>query len=472
MNYLVALVTAATSVACLSSPSPLEEETRADTTPDADGTSTEVETTEVVEVEVEAALETEVETTEVVEVETVEETEVETTQDVEVETNDDAETLEEVVTPRPLDLSLAQSADLWLIENERIKMALEARSGWLPSQVAPGPSAPNIAFGAEHGQPNHTGEEWLGLTLFPVVHAWENDVAPDVQERGPAVVQVDKSWVLEARSPPFPALSGQTRITVHADGRVIIAYDIRSEVERLDTYLVAYAAFDIDFVDHVSLGGDEFSMPSGQVTPDGSRFYDGTPATPYLCVRGSGLWGAMAAGFIASPTASPASARVTENAGNGTAVHSVRLQYDLSDGVTPAGSFTARYLLVLDDADDCSAVANAAAAFREPPALTATNGEPVVDAAGDADRDGFIEASGAYAVRPTSHALSFTLAGPVPSLTLRVLSGLNPRATVSLGGVPLVDGRDFIAAPSSEQLGGWLVILRPVPAATVVDVSW
>ena len=475
MNYLVALVTATTCVACLSSPTPLEEETRPDTTSeveapdlvdtvetvdDADVTGAEtvpeVETTTDTTIETEAIEEAEtapevetsqeVETTPDAEVETTPDAEVETTSDAEVETEaseeaetvaevevdiettPDVETIEEVETHAPLALSLAQSEDTWSIENERLDVVLEGRSGWLPAQLATGPSAPNLVHGERIGNLGQTNEEWVGLILFDLAHLWRHDVTPEVDERGPAVVRMWKTWRFDSTNGTGTFMSGRTDMTVHADGRVVLSYDVSVPSQRVGT-LVAYVALDIERFTNVTFGdGTAFPLPSGEPEiGDGYVNLGGFTRQDvnYLCAWANNATNRHAVGFVAKRAGDNLLLpRLTEHSfvrdEPDAPPHSVRLQYDLARSSVGAGFYAGRFLLVIDDSRDCTHVATLAAAFRTPPSLTFSVGNLELDEAGDHDGDGYNDVTGAYSVSTSTRALAFRAVGAVPSATLRV----------------------------------------------------
>jgi len=390
----------------------------------------------------------------------------------EPDVSDVADTSDGEVTPAsPLALVLTEEASGWTIANARLLVALGADTGWLPRDLR-GPSGgggthENLLYGRASG-PTHTHEEWVGLSLFDFAHLWSELTTPSRRAVGPAVVQTFKDWSYTG------FMNGSTLMTVHADGRIVLSYEVSVPSSRAAT-LVSYAALDITRFTHVRSGSALlFDLPSGDTAAGGIRFLGGSNLieSDYLCA--SNISSGDVVGFVAHPieALNPLLARITENAFGAQDPHSIRLQYDLARETVSARSYAARLLLTVDGSGLCANAAALAAAFREPPSFEVSEGIAITDQQGDVDHDGFLETIGAYIFAAPAGVLSLTPRGPLPSVTLRIIAANWATPVITVDDSALVEGVDFLAQPADGGSSGWITIVRPLIAGAALSIDW
>ncbi|MCC6623190.1 MAG: hypothetical protein IT385_18165 [Deltaproteobacteria bacterium] len=372
---------------------------------------------------------------------------------------------EVTTTPPASALTSTLDSERWVIGNDRFEVVLEADTGWLPAELRTFQgSGANLVY----GNTTQSSESWLGLSLYDRAHLWADATQLDASDAGGAIVRASKTWAFQGE------MSGTTELTVHADGRLVVSWDITVPTTRAPATLVAYTTLDILRFTHVEAGtADSWTLPTGQ-TPGGGFTFLTTALgdVPYLCARHTATRDVV--GFVERGVASldPLLPRITEHAGGAGTVHSLRLQYDFARDSVPAGTYAGRLLLAVDGTTTCDRVAAQAEAFRAPAALTMSIGALRLDAPGDADADGYVEAGGYYTIASTTRAATLIPARTLPSLTLRLFGTGWSQPTLVAGATTLAHGTDFIAQPAAAGDGGWVVLLRPLSAGAGLSITW
>jgi len=383
-----------------------------------------------------------------------------TTQDVDVETSPDTE-----VTPSPLALVVDDGDGFKALSNERIALTLTEESGWMPQSLfGPSGSGAELLYGG--GDPL---EHWLGVLMLGRGALFQDPTMTTTIEAGPGLVHLRKVTTA--------GLVTTTDMTLHADGRLHIAYRITVGAQASDSWLVSYVALPLTAVTRVQVGDETpVTLPTGNAVDGRLHFVGGLDLDdpPYLCAFNPGSGDVV--GWIVHDTAAGTMplARITESSVGGAVAHSVRLQYDWQRNSVAPSTYTAEHLLITASGSSCTGVATWAAAFRSPPALLMVEGTLVTNGAGDLDTDGFVEARGHYQVAAPGSLVTVETPTSLPGVTLRIqASNFEIPVAVSVGATPLVDGVDYLAQVTTQSpAGGIVVLLRALPANTALTVSW
>jgi len=374
----------------------------------------------------------------------------------------------DVVTPAPMALASTLQGTRMSVHNDAFTLGFSQASGYLPDRLVNNVRPDeNLVFGD-----TDIHEVFVGLSLFDIFHVWQNIGLPVIDLAGPALVALHKDWTFGAED---RNMQGHTWMTIHADGRIYLAFDFSTNFQADGATLVAYAALDISRFSRVFVGPSTSSaLPSGNATA-AEPWFSGIPGVaPYLCATNE-INGDTVGWINRQITASPIiDERITEFVTSTTADASVRLQYDFWTNGTPAGTYAGRFLLGFDASGSCGRIGQWADAFHSPPTMSVSSGVLDGNADGDSDHDGFNDRGGYYSIDADgARAVVFQLAEAVQSLSLRIHGTPSWGApTVTVGALDLIDPGQNMVWQAQDSNGGWLVMNARIPARTAITIAW